>query len=299
MASETIDSDLSCASCGYNLRTLNVAGRCPECGLAVRDSFPPSGFRFEWAGAVRRVQRALALMLMGILLVAATDIALTSLYRLIFALPRAFLQAALPFLHYAADMARIMLGCGLILATWPFTPRRDRFLRPLGVAVVVVGVLCPVPEIAVFMRNFTGVSATPPTMAYFSWTALNVRASAFLLMLLLAWVHLLARVRYTRNRGLWLVVAAAALLQCIYFAFSVWNLAAWIERMQYATVSASQIQFQPYEPIVHVVRLGSLLGIGEHRITGLIWLVMVVALWCYLRKLRHARDLARQPTAAG
>lgn len=30
-----VDSDLECAICGYNLRTLCVSGLCPECGSAV------------------------------------------------------------------------------------------------------------------------------------------------------------------------------------------------------------------------------------------------------------------------
>lgn len=34
-AAATIPEDLACVSCGYNLRTLAVGGRCPECGLAV------------------------------------------------------------------------------------------------------------------------------------------------------------------------------------------------------------------------------------------------------------------------
>ncbi len=30
-----VDRDIPCASCGYNLRSLKIAGVCPECGVAV------------------------------------------------------------------------------------------------------------------------------------------------------------------------------------------------------------------------------------------------------------------------
>jgi len=34
-ASATLNSDTPCRKCGYNLRGLNVSGRCPECGAAI------------------------------------------------------------------------------------------------------------------------------------------------------------------------------------------------------------------------------------------------------------------------
>jgi hypothetical protein len=33
-----LDHDVACATCGYNLRTLRVDGRCPECGAGVEPS---------------------------------------------------------------------------------------------------------------------------------------------------------------------------------------------------------------------------------------------------------------------
>lgn len=35
---ETIDKDLTCLQCGYNLRTLDVSASCPECGWPVTSS---------------------------------------------------------------------------------------------------------------------------------------------------------------------------------------------------------------------------------------------------------------------
>src|SRR5688572_4303808 len=41
-AAPTIDADLPCVQCGYNLRMQPAGGVCPECGLAMRQtiSFP-------------------------------------------------------------------------------------------------------------------------------------------------------------------------------------------------------------------------------------------------------------------
>lgn len=36
--STSVSSDLNCARCGYNLRTLPVAGLCPECGSPIAES---------------------------------------------------------------------------------------------------------------------------------------------------------------------------------------------------------------------------------------------------------------------
>ncbi len=38
-AMPTVQQDLSCSRCGYNLRSLRTDGRCPECGRGIRQSF--------------------------------------------------------------------------------------------------------------------------------------------------------------------------------------------------------------------------------------------------------------------
>ena len=37
---DTVEAGTACVSCGYDLRTLPVYGRCPECGAPVRQSLP-------------------------------------------------------------------------------------------------------------------------------------------------------------------------------------------------------------------------------------------------------------------
>ena len=49
--------DRFCHRCGYNLRGLEVEGRCPECGLAVRESLGSDSLRTADRGWLRTVRR--------------------------------------------------------------------------------------------------------------------------------------------------------------------------------------------------------------------------------------------------
>ncbi|MCH8964393.1 MAG: hypothetical protein IIB58_05495 [Planctomycetes bacterium] len=52
-----IDHDLSCMSCGYNLRALPPAGLCPECGTDIARSTQGDLLKFadrKWVGSVYR-----------------------------------------------------------------------------------------------------------------------------------------------------------------------------------------------------------------------------------------------------
>jgi hypothetical protein len=50
-----INQDINCIKCGYNLRTLLLEGRCPECGVAVGRSVLGDFLRYrdpEWVGTL-------------------------------------------------------------------------------------------------------------------------------------------------------------------------------------------------------------------------------------------------------
>ncbi|MHC5023620.1 MAG: type II secretion system protein GspG [Planctomycetota bacterium] len=61
---DAICQDLTCLGCGYNLRGLQVDGRCPECGEWILRSLQPSTAR-PWGAAILIVWLG---MLLGILL---------------------------------------------------------------------------------------------------------------------------------------------------------------------------------------------------------------------------------------
>src|SRR5687767_9833717 len=58
--------DLPCRKCAYNLRTLSINGRCPECGTAVGFSAQGDLLRFSDPGWVMTLHRGVVLILVGI-----------------------------------------------------------------------------------------------------------------------------------------------------------------------------------------------------------------------------------------
>jgi hypothetical protein len=52
----SISTDLPCVSCGYNLRGLDPAGRCPECATPVRKSLHEDLLRYAHPGWLRKVR---------------------------------------------------------------------------------------------------------------------------------------------------------------------------------------------------------------------------------------------------
>jgi len=66
---DIIDRDLPCARCGYNLRGLAISGRCPECGTPVRCTTDGNWLRYTDSAHLRRLHRAITLVLVGFWLV--------------------------------------------------------------------------------------------------------------------------------------------------------------------------------------------------------------------------------------
>ncbi|HVP12265.1 MAG TPA: hypothetical protein VMV94_13890 [Phycisphaerae bacterium] len=70
-----IADDMACVICGYNLRSLQASGRCPECGSPVHRSIHGDLLRYadaEWLG---KVLLGITLMLWGILVMILLRIA--------------------------------------------------------------------------------------------------------------------------------------------------------------------------------------------------------------------------------
>jgi hypothetical protein len=67
-AASTVDYDLPCAQCGYNLRTLAHASRCPECATPVAVSLAPNPMAHADPAKLRRVRAGLLLSVASALL---------------------------------------------------------------------------------------------------------------------------------------------------------------------------------------------------------------------------------------
>lgn len=64
--SGVVVADLPCRKCAYNLRTLSINGRCPECGTAVGYSAQGDLLRFSDPTWVMSLHRGVLMILLGI-----------------------------------------------------------------------------------------------------------------------------------------------------------------------------------------------------------------------------------------
>ena len=74
-----ISRDLKCVGCGYNLRTMRVAGRCSECGLAVERSLLVLPQPQETPKAIKLAAYALVVSVVGLYVPPVKLVALVTL----------------------------------------------------------------------------------------------------------------------------------------------------------------------------------------------------------------------------
>jgi hypothetical protein len=73
-SSATIDFDLTCIGCGYNLRTLSQGGRCPECKRLVQESFGGWGPVLASRATVLGLRRRVAFFIAAVSLSTIIDV---------------------------------------------------------------------------------------------------------------------------------------------------------------------------------------------------------------------------------
>ena len=133
-----ITRDLSCVVCGYNLRTLEIAGRCPECGGAVEQSLLvlPEPALTAWA-----IKLAAWAIIVGLAQVCAKPIGLIASFMMLLAAHR---------LYYRCDLAHMAALGSRIRWLW-----RTTVFSLFGAFVVLVGQLVAGP-MSVFMEAAFG-----------------------------------------------------------------------------------------------------------------------------------------------
>ena len=78
---DRVADDVHCRNCGYNLRTLSAAGRCPECGEPVAVSIRREWLREADPKWLSMVRMGLAMSAVGCLAIAAVSIDIAAPWR--------------------------------------------------------------------------------------------------------------------------------------------------------------------------------------------------------------------------
>ena len=82
IAAPTVEYDLPCVGCGYNLRSILVSGMCPECGVAVADSFAHGWLVFADRAWLKTLRGGFAKILWTILAAFLSYIAMIPIFML-------------------------------------------------------------------------------------------------------------------------------------------------------------------------------------------------------------------------
>lgn len=128
----TIDHDVSCVSCGYNLRSLDVEGQCPECGDDVAHAMHGDYLRYADRAWIEHTLRGLRWVVQSrkVLLITVLCILLLVIaaFRLI---PRdrdTTLEGVLEFILTIAHIMVMLSGVALGIGLWMISkgePRRE------------------------------------------------------------------------------------------------------------------------------------------------------------------------------
>lgn len=109
MSSEPLTSDAPCRKCGYNLRGLNLDGRCPECGTPVGLSLYGDLLRYSDPNWVRTLYRGVRTIIWGIVVAFLGAILMI------------VLGVAMPSLLAVAPLASVIAGLMWVVGAWMLT----------------------------------------------------------------------------------------------------------------------------------------------------------------------------------
>jgi hypothetical protein len=158
-----IESDLHCIRCGYNLRTLSVEGRCPECGSLVCETIDA-----DLPGRWRKRVRAGLLLLM---LQNLHGLVSSAIYATLFSLfgTANWPQSIFPLLQYMSCLHRLpmlvaLVGAVLLTRRPPDAPRQSG----LDYLVWSIRLLMIVPVL-----HFAVPMVAPPGNSALLFAALN------------------------------------------------------------------------------------------------------------------------------
>ncbi len=121
-----LDRDHTCLRCGYNLRGLDAASNCPECGLEIERSLRGGRLEFSQPAYLQRLRRGADLILTSFILFLPAALALAFLS---FSTPRGY-SGGLTVTAYALLLAALvaLVAPALLLVGWWLltTPDEER-----------------------------------------------------------------------------------------------------------------------------------------------------------------------------
>jgi hypothetical protein len=130
----SIQDDVPCASCGYNLRGLSPGGKCPECGDSIR-----AALRFRWMQRPenrRRQRQGLAMQITAIALAGLGSLPLiwacTTVLRA---------DVSIHFYYVAIELAALLITAAIFSGTRPVEgvrPSRVRWPLRLGACLATL-----------------------------------------------------------------------------------------------------------------------------------------------------------------
>lgn len=297
--SAVIENGLHCAACGYNLHGLRHDGACPECGRRIEDAIVRSDLRFTSFRSIKRTRLGIALWAVSLALPPLGMIAFSAA---IFVSPAfwgdrqsVFWQIYKAAIHAWGDapsVAALVFSLSIILIALPPQRRFERFKPRLGLVTAAFALIQGAYIGLSLYWRFSGVSAANVRTWHLalSWIALGARGLAPCL----AWIYLTARLHRQRCRRLrtvmWatflllVLIALAGVFQGIVAMISPWP------RVPTGVIFSFE---QPswWTRLSDISRLWSKYGDPSCRI------LMLAALWAYLRRLTTALPKPRQCAA--
>ncbi len=283
-----VADDLTCAFCGYNLRGQRTDGVCTECGSAICDATVPFGLRFSSFRAIRRTRLGVVLWIISLMLPA---LGMLTFSVAAFISPAYWSEltrdrqsgfsrlyrAAVQAWFWAPAAAALFYVAAVLVITAPLRRGVERFRPLLGLVAATlvltsVGYLLP-------SEYASSMALSVPLWQVMAWA---IALGLYGLSQCLLWVYLIARIGPScrrLRRVMWVALAAPAalaagrLLYCLASRYTAW------ERFG----SGPRVYDREPEWWEALADLWS-----DGRGAAVLAIIMVAALWIYLRRLNAA-----------
>jgi hypothetical protein len=169
-ATTTIDIDLPCFVCRYNLRTLTTDGTCPECGNPIEKSFVQSWLGFADQRWLRRVRFGATIIAFTVLaaLVGGLAVKACLTYRIFALSPNAYVELGISCipLAVAVGFSLAWLTGVWLLTTAELGPDNQRHHSAAGLLLLFlsIGQACAVIVISVPFIAYPDIATSHITL---------------------------------------------------------------------------------------------------------------------------------------